>query len=164
MKKLIAILITSVLLTQFVSSASARPKGSWEAVKASANRSIAVKTKKGETHYGLIKSIDDAGLLIQIAGRDDFTSQEINLKREEVASVWRATLRFGENNVVKAAWIGAGAGLGLVLTIGLVQNAQGSSDPVAGGALIPLVGAGAGAIAGMFWKKKHKKDELIYSV
>ena len=164
MKKLVAVLITSVLLVQLVPSVSAKPKGDWEAVKASANRSIAVKTNTGATHYGLIQSIDDSGLTIQIAGRHDFTSQAIKLKREEVVSVWRATLRFGENNVVKAAWIGAGAGLGLILTISAVQGARGSSDPPAGGALFPLVGAGAGAVVGMFWKKKHKKDELIYSI
>ena len=57
MKKLVAVLITSALLIPFVPSVSAKQKGHWEAVKASANRSIAVKTKTGQTHYGLIQSI-----------------------------------------------------------------------------------------------------------
>jgi hypothetical protein len=164
MKRLIAILMSSVLLIQIAPAVSAKPKGDWNAVKALLNHSVAVKTHRGETHYGLMQSADDNAIAVQIAGRDDFTSQEISFQRNEIAKVWRVTLRFGERNIAKAAWIGAAAGLGVSLTAVAVQDARGSSDPPTGGALFPIIGAGAGAIAGMLWRKKHRKDALVYSV
>jgi len=163
MKKLIAILITSALLIQFAPAAAAKSKGDWEAVKTGANRALAVKTKSGKTHFGLVQSIDDSGLKMQLVGRDDITSQTINIRRDEVAQVWRASLRFNEDNIRKGGWIGAGVGTGVIIAI--VAANHDSSDAPAGAALIPLLGAGAGIIVGAFWwKKKHKKRELIYSV
>lgn len=164
MKKLIAILMTSVLLIQIAPAVSAKQKGNWDMVKAMANRSVAVKTKTGETHYGLVQSADDAGITIQIAGQDDFTSQEINVRRDEVARVWRATLRFNQRNITKAAWIGAGAGVGVGIAAAAIKGSTGSSDPPTWVALYPFFGAGAGAVVGAFWKKKHKKHELVYSI
>ena len=164
MKKLITILMTSFLLVQIAPIVSAKPKGNWNLVKASANHSVAVKTKTGETYYGLAQSVDDSSITVHIAGDDDFTSQEINFQRDEVARVWRARLRFGEKNIAKGAWIGAGAGLGVSVLAAVIQGARGSADPPAGAGLFPIYGAGAGAIAGTFWKKNHKKQELVYSV
>jgi subtilisin family serine protease len=163
MKKLIAILIASALLTQFVPAVAAKPKGSWDAVKTAANRALAVKTKSGKTHFGLVQSIDDSGLKMQLAGRDNMTLQTIDVRRDEVAQVWRAGLRFSEDNIKKAGWIGAGVGTAVIVAI--VAANHDSGDAPAGGALFPMLGAGAGAIVGAFWwKKKHKKQELIYSV
>ena len=164
MKKLISTLTTLLLLIQIAPAASAKPKGDWATVKSLVNRSVAVKTKSGVTHFGLIRSADDSSITIQIAGRNDFTSQEINLRREEITRVWQAKLRFDEANVAKGAWIGAGIGLGVAIAVTVALAAKHDADPNAGGLLAPLVGAGAGAIVGMFWKKKHKKQELVYSI
>jgi len=79
-----------------------------------------------------------------------------------VAQVWRAKLRFDEDNVGKAAWIGAGAGLAVVG--GIVAANHDAEDAPAGAVYIILIGAGAGALVGKFWKKKHKKQELVYSI
>ena len=162
--KLIVILITSVLLTQTTPAVAAKQKGDWNTVKAMANHSVAVKTKSGETHYGLMQFADDSGFTVQIAGDDDFTAQEISFQRDEVARVWRATLRFGQKNIAKGAWIGAGTGVGVGMAVAAIKGATGSSDPPTWGALYPFFGAGAGAVAGTFWKKKHKKQELVYSI
>ena len=164
MNKLISILITSILLIQIAPGVSAKPKGDWNAVKALAKHSVAVKTKTGETHYGLIQSADDSSITLQIAGSDDFTPQEINLQRHEITKIWRARLRFSQKNIAKGAWIGAGAGVGAGFIAAAIQGARGSSDPPAGAALFPIIGAGVGAVAGHFWRKKHKKQELIYSI
>ena len=164
MKKLIVILMTSVLSLQAAPAVVAKQKGNWDDVKAMINRSVAVKTKTGETHYGLVQSADDAGITIQIAGQDDFTPQEINVQRDDVARVWRATLRFGQRNITKAAWLGAGAGVGVGMAAAAIKGSTGSSDPPTWVALYPFFGAGAGAVAGAFWKKKHKKQELVYSI
>jgi len=161
MKKLIAILIALGLLAHLAPTVSAKQKGDWNGVKA-LTKQIAVKTKSGKTHYGLVDSIDDNGITIVIAGRDDMTSQKITVKREDVAQVWRAKLRFDEDNVGKAAWIGAGAGLAVVG--GIVAANHDAEDAPAGAVYIILIGAGAGALVGKFWKKKHKKQELVYSI
>ena len=164
MKKLIAIVLTSALLTQFVPAVSAKPKGDWDAVKVAANRAVAVKTKSGKTHFGLIRSIDDSGLTMILAGSDEVTSQIIDIRRDEVGKVWRATLRFDEDNLIKGGWIGAGVGVGTLMTIAAVKTRQDSSDPVPVAVLLPMLGAGAGAVIGSLWKKKHKKHELVYSI
>ena len=164
MKKLISILITSVLLVQVAPAVLAQSKGDWNAVKALANSSVAVKTKTGETYYGLMQAADDSSIVVQLAGRDDFTPREINFQRDEVSSVWKATLRFGQRNVGKGAWIGAGAGLGVGVITAAIQGARGSSDPPVGGGLFIIYGAAAGAVLGKFWKKNHKKHGLVYSV
>jgi hypothetical protein len=164
MKKLVAILLTSVLLLQFVPSALAKPKGDWEAVKAAANHALAVKTKSGTTHFGLIQSIDDSGLKIQLAAPDDMTSQIINLQRDEVAQVWRATLRFDENYFRKGGYIGAGVGIGALVTVAAVESSRNVAEPNFGAVLLPALGTFAGAVVGGLWKKKHKKNKLIYSV
>ena len=62
----------------------AKPKGEWNLVKVLAGRSIAVKTTRGETHYGLLQSADDTSIVVRIAGSDDFTSQEVAFRRSEV--------------------------------------------------------------------------------
>lgn len=161
MKKLNSILITLGLLVQLAPAVSAKQKGDWNSVKA-LTKQIAVKTKTGKTYYGLVDAVDDDGITILIAGRDDMTSQKITVKREDVAQVWRAKLRFDEDNVGKAAWIGAGAGLAVVG--GVVAANHDAEDAPAGAVYVILIGAGAGALAGMFWKKKHKKQELVYSI
>jgi hypothetical protein len=164
MRRLTAICLTVVLLLQLAPAVWAKSKGDWDAVKAFDKHSIAVKTKRGETYYGRLEVIDETRIVVQIAGRDDFTGQEIALQRDEVQKVWRARLRFGEKNIAKGAWIGAGVGLvATVATLSAVSG-QENADRFLFAGWFPVVGAGVGGIAGAFWKKKHKKQELIYSV
>jgi hypothetical protein len=91
------------------------------------------------------------------------SSQKITIKRAEVAKLWRARLRF-EDNVGKAALIGAGAGVGVAFIVAGVMASKNEADPPTGAALFPLIGAGAGAVAGIFWKKKHRKLDLVYII
>lgn len=164
MRKFLATLLSSLLLLQMVPLVSAKPKGDWDSVKSLASHSVAVKTTKGETHYGLLRSADDAGLMVQIAGKEDFTGQEVSFRRDEVAKVWSAKLRFGDRNIAKAAWIGAGLGFATtIITVTAVGRTE-NADKYLFAAWFPFIGAGVGAIAGAFWKKKHKKQDLVYSV
>jgi hypothetical protein len=164
MKKLTATLVTLVLLTQIAPIAAAKQKGDWDAVKALVNHSIAFKTKNRDTSFGLLQFVDDAGIKVQIAGKEDFASHEISVRRDEIEKLWRAKLRFGERSVGNGALIGIGAGLGAALVTAVALHAKHSDDPPVGLGLFPLYGAGAGMIVAAFWKKKHKKQELIYSV
>jgi hypothetical protein len=164
MKNFIATLLSLTVLIQITPAVSAKPKGNWNAVIALANRSIAVETTNGETHYGLLQSADDAVIVVQIAGTEDFTTQEMSLRRVEVRKLWRAKLRFGEKNIAKCAWIGAGVGFGAtVVTLSAVAGKE-NADRALGAVWLPVLGAGTGAIVGVFWKKKHKKQELVYSI
>lgn len=164
MKKLTATLLTLTLLTQIAPAVSAKPKGDWNAVKALQDRSISVETKKGALYYGLLQSADDDAIVIQIAAEEDFTPHEISVRRDEVRKVWHAKLRFGEKNIAKGAWIGTGLGfVATVATLSVVAG-QENADRALGAVWFPVLGAGIGAVVGAFWKKKHKKQKLVYSV
>ena len=163
MRKLLATLLTLVVLTQTAPPIAAKQTGDWNVIKTLVKTSIAVKTTNGDTYFGLLQTIDDAGLEIQIADSDDFIPQEIGLRREEVEKVWIARLRFGQKHVGKGALIGAGAGLGAAFLTALAMHDSG--DAPVGAGVFPIYGAGIGAIVGKaFWKKKHQKRRLVYSI
>ena len=161
MKQLISILIALLLLIRITPIVAAKQTGDWQSVK-SLTKQIAVRTKRGATHFGLVDAVDDNGITIHIASRNDMTSQKITLQREEVEKVWHARLRFDEDNVKKAALIGAGAGVAVVG--GIVAANHDAEDAPAGAVFVVMIGAGAGALLGRFWKKNHKKLGLVYSV
>lgn len=164
MKKIAAPFLTLVLLASIAPAAPARPRGDWGAVKNLAGQAVAVKTAGGVTSFGVLVSADDAGMKVQTAGGRDFAHHETLFRREEVEKVWLASLRFGERNTRKGAWIGAGvgAGAGLARVYGDKERSDGQL-----GLAIPayaIYGAGGGAVIGAFSKKGHKKGRLIYSV
>ena len=163
MRRITATLLMFVLLMQSALAVSAKSKGDWGAVKALDKHSIAVKTNQGETHYGRLQIVDETTIVVQIAGKDDFTGQEISLHRD-VQKVRRAKLRFNEKNIAKGAWIGAGVGAVATVATLTATGGKENSDRFLFAVWFPVLGAGVGAISGAFWKKKHKKQELIYSI
>ena len=162
MKKLTATFVVLLLATQLAPPTLAKSKGDWSTVKSFANYTVAVKTTSGETHYGLLQTVDDAGLELGIAGSDDLTGQQISIRRTDVLKVWRADLRFGQKHIGKGALLGAGAGLGVAF-IAAATCSYPCQDPGAGLGSFLVYGAIAGAVAGKFWRKGHKKEYLIYS-
>lgn len=164
MKKFSATLLSLVLLIQIAPAVSAKPKADWNAVKAATKHSIAVRDKNGNTSFGLLQIADDDGIEVQIAGKEDFTPQQVRFRRDEVQKVWRAKLRFGESNTARGAWIGAGVGFAAtVVTLSIAAGSE-NADRALAAVWFPVLGAGIGAITGAFRKKKHKKQELIYSI
>ena len=164
MTRLTATFLTVVLLVQIAPAVSAKSKGDWNEVKALDKHSVAVKTKRGETYYGRLQIVDENSIVVQIAGKDDFTGQEIAFHRNEVQKVWRAKLRFDVKNIAKGAWLGAGAGFVATVATLTATSGKENSDRFLWTVWLPVVGAGVGGVAGIFWKKKHKKQELIYSI
>jgi hypothetical protein len=58
-------------------------------VKALVNKSIAVRTKNGATHFGLLQVAGDNAIRIWLSDNVRLT-QEISLRRDEVEKVWLA--------------------------------------------------------------------------
>lgn len=159
MNRLVATLLSVVLLTSTASPALAKPKGDWGAVKNLAGQEVAIKTTDGATSFGILRSADDSAVAILLADKEGLASQETTFRRDEIEKVWRARLRFGERNTRKGAWVGAAAGLGAAFAYASLGNHQ---DAPVGVGLFPVYGAGAGAVMGAFSKKGHKKGKLIY--
>ena len=158
------LLIVSVLLisSNFV---LAQSRNDWAAVERSVNQEVAVKTSGG-TIYGIIKSADADGLVLQIAGNKSLTQEERTVSRNDIRQIRRALLFVNDRNTAKGALIGAGVG---ALALGIPAVAQkddefGSGASLAGAAFFlgAIGGAAVGGVAGFFTKKKHKKRDLIY--
>lgn len=162
MTKLTATFLTFLLILQTAPGVSAKQKGNWEAVKALVAHPIAVRTQNGATHFGLLEAADDNALRVWLAG-EDALKQVITLRRDEVAKVWLAKLHIDEENIGKGALIGVGAGFGAAVVAAAILAKQ-NAGPPHGAAVFPMIGAGAGALMGMLWKKKHKKQDLVYSI
>ena len=160
-QKLIA--TTAIISILFAYSAYSQTKqnNDWAAVEDLAGKEAAIKSENGKTQYGIIRSVGKDSLVLQIAGKNGMTTNEITHDRTDITKVWTATLFKGSGNAGKGALIGAGAGAG----IGAISIAASKeSDPLNGAAvvLLAVVGAGIGAVFGKFLKKKHKKHGLIY--
>lgn len=165
MRKFIVSILSLVLFTSNVAVVSAKPQGDWSAVKnLPVKQGIAIKTKDGVTTFGIFVSGDDSGISMLVADKERIVSQETVFQRGEIKKVWRAKLRFDENNMAKGAWIGAGAGLGAAFLTAWAMSKQRDADACAGCGLFILYGAGIGGVIGVFSKKGHKKGKLIYSV
>lgn len=161
MSKLVATLLSVVLLTSTAPAALAKPTGDWSAVKSSAGQEVAIKTTDGVTSFGILRSADDSVVAVLLADEEGLAAQETLFRCDEIAKVWRARLRFGEKNTRKGAWIGAAAGLGAALAVASLGNHQ---DAPVGVGLFPIYGAGAGAVIGAFSRKGHKKGKLLYGL
>ncbi len=136
-------------------------KNVWAAVENLAGQEVAVKTRNGKMHYGIVKASDSDKIVLQIAGKKRLSQDEMTFEKSEVKKIWRALLFVNDRNTGKGALIGAGVG---TVTIGVPALAEGSDDGLHGAGLFlgAIGGAAAGGIVGFFTRKKHKKRDLIY--
>ena len=153
-----------VLLVSTTPATCAKTQGDWIILRGSIDQGIAIRTKDGDTNFGILSYVDDLEIRMHLADERQLDARETPFRRERIVKVWRATLRFDERNTSKGAMIGAGVGLGAGFATVIVMAKRGSSDPPHGFALFPLIGAGVGALVGASQKKGHKKQNLIYSV
>ena len=146
---------------------SAQSRNDWTAVENSVSQEAAIKTGSG-TIYGIIKSVNADGLVLQIAGSDNLTQEEKTVSRNDIRQIRRALLFVNDRNTAKGALIGAAVGAGAGAGIGAAGlGSTGGSDETglvlgASTFLGAATGAVTGAIGGFFWKTKHKKRDLIY--
>lgn len=154
--------MTLMLVALNVPTVSAKPQGSWEAVKTSVNQAVAVETKTGAAIFGILRVANDNEIKIQIAGKKELNDREMTVQRGEVKKIRQAELRYGESRVGTGALIGAAGGAGIGVITVLSDNTNDGQVALA----IPvyaLYGAGIGALIGLFSKKTHRKGKIIYS-
>jgi hypothetical protein len=161
-----ATLLVITLLGINFQTAFAKSKGNWSEVVASANNEIAVKTVGGDTVFGKLTSANDTEIVVQIADKNELTSQTRTFQKTEIKKVWLAELKSrGGLGKGAATGIGAAAGAGVGAGIG-VAIIGGKDQDGAEGLIIfttAAIGAGAGAVAGFLaGKGGHKKRDLIY--
>lgn len=160
-RKLFSILTMSAVL--FVSSGLTfgQSKNNWSAVEDLADQEVAVKTKSG-MKYGIVRSVDVDGLVLQLAGKKRMSQNEMTISKNDIKKIWRAFLFANERNTGKGALIGGGTGLGAGIIYARSDAAKGDGQASIAIPYLAVVGAGIGGVIGYFSKKKHKKQELVY--
>lgn len=170
MKKFLSVwlLISTIVIGAPLCPAQQTKPSDWNALADYLNREIAVKTKNGETKFGVLKSADAGEIKIQIVERKNQSGAETKFSRNEIVKVWSAQLRYGKRKTAKGALIGAGVGAAAgLIYVGTAAkgNSQTGPDGQAGVAVpvLPLGGAAIGSLLGAFSRKNHKKIKLIYA-
>jgi hypothetical protein len=141
--------------------AMAQKRGSWTDVKNLVDQEIAVKTGTSKTVYGILKSVEDDGIRMQIAEKRAVNANETRLSRSEIEKIWHASLFVNQRKTGTGALIGAVIGSA---AMGGIATAQGDDDGLAAAGFVlgALPGALVGGMVGFFTKKKHKKGVLVF--
>lgn len=164
MRRVTACSLMFLLLVSFAHVASAKPLGDWSNLKNFIGQEIGIERKDGFTAFGVLQSVDDSEIQVQLAGEQHLFSHDTTFQRGDIAKVWRAKLRFGQRQTGRGALIGLGVGLGTGFLTALVMAQREDSGPPHGLGLFPIMGTIAGARIGASKVKDHKKKKLIYSI
>ena len=129
--------------------------GNWSAVQAVAvDDRLIVKQKDGKTIEGKMIEASDTNLTISRGGK------VVNISRDAIRQIEHST---GKAAKGKWALIGTGIGAGVGGGIGATKYRADRDDygiyPVMG----VLIGAGAGAVAGLLIGSSRRQRELIYT-
>jgi hypothetical protein len=132
------------------------PTHDWPALSTITTGSkVEVKLKDGKTVKGKLSGVSDTALTLSIKDKP------VDLKREDVASVYQVS----KKSATKATLIGLGVGAGAGAVIGTAADASSSGfekiDKAATAALT-IIGAGAGALAGYLIGRGGHKRVLVY--
>ena len=156
-KRIVSIVIAVMLATvpsQFVLGQSTT--GNWAAVQAVAvDDRLIVKQKDGKTIEGKMIEASETNLTISRDGK------VVNISRDAIRQIEHST---GKAEKGKWALIGTGVGAGVGGGIGATKYRSDRDDygiyPVMG----VLIGAGAGAVAGLLIGSSRRQRALIYTV
>lgn len=164
-RKLLSVLAMSAILLVSSNAAFGQSQQDWSAVENLGNQEIAIKMQNGKTIYGIVKSVNANGLVLQVAGNKSLTQTETTINRNEIRNIRRALLFVNDRNAGKGALIGAGAGAGIAaIPVIAADRNEFDGASLAGAAIIlgAIGGAAVGGIAGFFVRTKHKKRDLVY--
>ena len=148
------LLAASLLLSPIVSAQTAA--GDWSALKAVATGSkLSVKLKTGKRVEGRLTGASDDTLSLSVKNKP------VELKREDVQSVYQAR----GNSATKGTLIGLGVGAGAGAALGAAADSssdgfEGIDTAVTAG--LTVLGAAAGALTGFLIGRRGSKRLLIY--
>jgi hypothetical protein len=153
----VLVLVASLLLPLVAPAQNPSAQtGEWSALGTLATGSkLAVKLKSGKSFEGKLSSVTDAALSLSVK------SKPVELKREDVLSVYQIR----GHSATKATLIGAGVGAGAGAVVGLAGSGGDDSfnkldKAVTAG--LTVLGAGAGALTGYLIGRRGGKRVLIY--
>ena len=160
-KNLLAVLTICSIIFLSNYPAIGQTRDSWANVQNLANQEIAVKTRNGKMIYGILRSVEDDRIKLQIAEKRTVGSNETSLSRDEIKKIWHANLFINQRKTARGALIGAVVGSA---AMGGISVAQGDDDGLAGAgfALGAIPGALVGGAIGFFTRKKHSKGVLVF--
>jgi small nuclear ribonucleoprotein (snRNP)-like protein len=153
-------LVASFLLSPAILAQNkATPSSDWSILNTVATGSeLSVKLKDGKTVEGKLSSVSDAALSLSVKNK------AVELKREDVESVYEIRRK----SATKAVLIGLGIGAGAGALIGAVgdRSSNGGFEKIdtAVTAGLTVIGAGLGALTGYLIGRSGKKRVLIYEV
>ena len=153
---LVLLLAAALLLPSVASAQNSSASSDWAAMNTVTSGSkVVVKTKDGRSYEGRLSGVSDSALSLSVKDKP------VELKREDVQSVYR----IGKNSATKATLIGMGVGAGAGAAIGAAADS--SSEGLEGfdaalTAGLTVVGAGVGALTGYLIGRGGRKRTLIY--
>ena len=154
---LILVLVASLLLPSVtLAQNTSAPTSDWSALNAvTTGGKLLVKLKDGKSAEGKLSGVSDTALSLSV------NSKPVDLKREDILSVYQIR----EKSATKATLIGLGVGAGAGAGLG----AAGSSGDEGFDKLdkaftagLTVIGAGVGALTGYLIGRRGRKRVLIY--
>ena len=147
-----ALLLSSVTVSAQLSTAPTRDWSQLNAVTAGSK--LSVKLKSGKTVDGKLSGVSDTALSLTVKDKP------VDVKREDVQSVYQLT----KKSAAKATLIGLGVGAGAGAAIGLAGRSKNDlvnlNNPVTAG--LTVLGAAAGALTGFLIGRSGRNRVLIY--
>jgi hypothetical protein len=151
----ISFLIIVALLLSSVTASAQTSATDWSRLNTvSAGSKLSVNLKSGKTVAGKLASVSDTALSLTVKDKP------VDLKREDITSVYQLT----KKSATKATLIGLGVGAGAGAAIGLAGRNDNSFDKLENSitAGLAVLGAGAGALTGYLIGRGSSKRVLIY--
>src|ERR1041385_8478332 len=154
---LILVLVASLLLPSVAVAQNTRaPTGDWSALNTVTSGSkLIVKLKDGKTVEGKLSNISDAALSLSVKNKP------VDLKREDVLSVYQIRGK----SATKATLIGLGVGAGAGAAIGAAGSSRDDGFDKLDKAVtagLTVIGAGVGALTGYLIGRRGTKRVPIY--
>lgn len=147
-----ALLLSPVTLAQNTTA----PSSDWSVLNTVASGSeLSVKLKAGKTVEGKLSSVSDAVLALSVKNKP------VELKREDVLSVYQLKRKSATKAVLIGLGVGAGAGA-LLGSIGDSRSDGFEKIDQAVTAGLTVIGAGVGALTGYLIGRRGNKRVLIY--
>lgn len=152
----LVLLLAALLLPSVASAQSSSASSDWAALNTVTSGSkLVVKTKDGRSFEGRLGGVSDSALSLSVKNKP------VELRREDVQSVYR----IGKNSATKATLIGLGVGAGAGAALGAAADS--SNEGLEGldaafTAGLTVVGAGVGALTGYLIGRRGGKRTLIY--